>query len=100
MQRVIDIKSAAQAPIHVLISETVYPVSASVPDKATKALAVVAEFTAYAANTTIDGVGYANVDECALYPSGYFVGGCLLNTSGQALAAFTALQQLAGQRFQ
>jgi hypothetical protein len=95
VQCVTDIESAAQAPIHVLISETVYPVPASVPDEATKALAVVAEFTAYATNSTIDGVSYANVDECGLYPTGAFSGGCLISVTGQTLPAYTALQQLA-----
>jgi len=95
MQCVTDIETAARAPIHVLISETVYPVPASVPDEQTKATAVVAEFTAYAANPTIDGVLYADVDECASYPSGYFFDGCLINTSGTQLPAFNALQWLA-----
>jgi hypothetical protein len=99
MQCVTDIENAAQALIHVLISETVYPVPASVPNEATKALAVVAEFTAYAANPSIDGVSYANVDECAFYPTGYFFGGCLISTSGQILPAYPALEQLAHTSF-
>jgi hypothetical protein len=99
MQCVTDVESAAQAPIHVLISESVYTVPASIPDEATKALAVVAAFTAFAANPTVDGVNYANVDECALYRTGYFSGGCIISTSGQALPAYAALQQLAGASF-
>ena len=97
MQCVTDIETAAQAPIHVLISETVYPVPAFVPDEQTKASAVVAAFTAFAANSTVDGVAYANVDECALYPSGYFFDGCLIDTSGNHLPAWDALQWLATQ---
>ncbi len=99
MQCVTDIETAAGGNIHVLISETVYPVPAAVPDEATKALAVVAEFNAYAANATIDGVSYANVDECAFYPTGYFSGGCLISTSGAILPAYTALAQLAQRYF-
>jgi hypothetical protein len=99
LQCVTDIENAAQAPIHVLISESVYTIPGSVPDEATKALAVVAEFSAYAGNATIDGVSYANVDECALYPTGFFVGGCLISTSGQMLPAYTALQQLSAKSF-
>jgi hypothetical protein len=91
---------AAANVSHVLISETMYPVPGSVPDEATKALAVAAEFTAFAANPTVDGVSYANVDECALYPSGYFFDGCLISTGGQILPAYTALQQLAEKYFQ
>jgi hypothetical protein len=99
MQCVTAIENAAQAPIHVLISETVYTVPGSVPDEQTKAAAVVAAFTAFAANPTVDGVSYANVDECALYPSGGFYDGCLIDTSGNNLPAFYSLQWLAGQHF-
>ena len=99
MQCVTDIESAAQVS-HVLISESVYTVPGMVPDEQTKASAVVAAFKAYAANSTVDGVSYANVDECALYPSGYFSGGCLIDTSGASLPAYFTLQQLAGQYFQ
>ncbi|MBD5654926.1 MAG: hypothetical protein IAI50_07060 [Candidatus Eremiobacteraeota bacterium] len=94
-----DIQTAASAPIHILISETVYPVPGFVPDEATKAKAVVAAFTAFAANPTIDGVSYANVDECALYPSGYFFDGCLVDVSGNRLPAYNSLRQLAKARF-
>jgi hypothetical protein len=99
MQCVADIETAAQASIHVLISESAYPVPAAVPDEATKALAVVAEFTTYATNPTVDGVSYANVDECNLYPSGYFSGACLISSTGQVLPAYTALQKLATVQF-
>ena len=90
---------AAANVSHVLISESVYTVPGSVPSEAVKALAVVAEFNAYAPNTTIDGVSYANVDECAFYPTGFFSGGCLIDTAGQILPAYTALQQLATASF-
>jgi hypothetical protein len=100
MQCVTDIQTAAQAPIHILISESVFTIPGSVPDEATKALAIVAEFKAFATNTSIDGASYANVDECALYPSGYFSGGCIISTSGQIFPGYTALQQLAIPAFQ
>lgn len=100
IQCVSDIQSAAHAPsLHILISETVYTVPDSVPDENTKALAVVAAFKAFAAIPTIDGVNYANVDECAEYPTGYFSGGCLIDTSGNILPAYTALQALAQTNF-
>lgn len=99
MQCVTAIQSAAGSPVHVLISESVYTVPGFVPDEATKALAIVASFKAYAANATVDGVNYANVDECALYPSGYFSGGCIMNTSGGILPGYTALQALAASSF-
>jgi hypothetical protein len=49
----------------------------------------------FAADPLIDGVNYANVDECDLYPTGFFVGGCLVDSIGTKLPAFTALQKLA-----
>jgi hypothetical protein len=97
MQCISDVQAAAQAPIHVLISETVYPVPGAVPDEQTKAQAIVAEAAAYAANPTIDGMLYANVDECALYPTGYFMNGCLIDTSGNDLPAWQSLQWYASQ---
>lgn len=91
MQCVTDIETASQVS-HVLISETVYNVPGNVPNEQTKANAAVAEFSVFAANPTIDGVLYANVDECASYPSGYFANGCLIDTSGNHLPAWNALQ--------
>jgi hypothetical protein len=99
MQCITDIESAAQVPIHVLISESGYFVPGSVPDEATKATAVVAEFTAFAADPTVDGASYGNVDECGLYTGGYFAGGCLIDTSGIKLPAYDSLQWLASQHF-
>jgi hypothetical protein len=99
MQCVADIIAASGAPIHVLISESGYLVPATVPDEATKAQAVVAAFTAFAANPSVDGVNYANVDECALYTGTYFAGGCLIDQNGVPLPAYGALQWLASRQF-
>jgi hypothetical protein len=94
MQCVASIRSAAHAAIHLIIGETGYVVPASVPDETAKAKATVAEFRIFEADPLIDGALYANVDECAVYPSGYFVGGCLVNTKGMRLPAFFALRDL------
>ncbi len=99
MQCVTQLESTANVQ-HVLISETVYPIPGTVPNTAMQASAVVADLTAFAANPTVDGVLYADVDECALYPTGFFSGGCLITTSNQILPAYTALQQLATSSFQ
>lgn len=99
IQCITDVEKAAQVPIHVLISETAYSVPGGVPDEQTKAAAIVAEVTAFAANPTVDGVLYANVDECAEYVNTVFAGGCLIDTSGNHLPAYAALQWLAGQNF-
>jgi hypothetical protein len=93
MQCVADIRTAAHAPLHILIGETVYVVPGSVPSEAVKAKAVVAEFDAFAADPLIDGANYANVDECALYSHGYFVGGCLVDAAGNKLPAYDALRE-------
>ena len=101
LQCVADVISASgSSATHILIGETVYPVPNDVADEATKATATVAAFTAYSRLPAVDGVVYANLDECALYPSGYFSGGCLINTSNQQLPAYGALQSLALQYFQ
>ncbi len=94
-----EIQAAAHAPVHVLIGETVYVIPANVPDENVKATAIVAAMKAFAAQPDVDGVNYANVDECDLYPSGYFVNGCLVDSLGKKLAGYTALQALAKSAF-
>ena len=64
LQCISDIQAAAKAPIHVIVGETVYAVPGSVRDEAMKAQAVVAAFKAFARDPAVDGVNYANVDEC------------------------------------
>jgi hypothetical protein len=100
MQCIADIQAATGAAVHVLISESGYPVPAYVPDEATKAKAVAAAFPTFAANPAVDGVSYANVDECGLYPTGYFSGDCLIDTSGNQLPAYAALRSLALAMYQ
>lgn len=95
MQCVADIQHAAHAPIHVIIGETVYTVPGSVRDENIKATAVVAALETFARNPAVDGVNYANIDECDLYPDGYFVGGCLVDSIGKRLPAYDALRKLA-----
>jgi hypothetical protein len=95
LQCIVDVQTAAHAKLQTLISETVYTVPGSVPDEATKAAATVAAFKAFATDTYVDGVSYANVDECALYSSGFFFDGCLIDQQNTKLPAFAALQSLA-----
>jgi hypothetical protein len=100
MQCVTDIQNAAHAPtMHVLIGETAYLVPSTVPNEASKATAVVAAMEQFAENPYVDGVNYGNVDECALYPSGYFMGGCLVSVQGAQLPAYGALESLATSAF-
>ena len=96
IQCIADIQTAAHAPaMHVLIGETAYMVPSTVPDEATKATAVVAVFKKFGQQNLVDGANYANVDECALYPTGYFSGACLIDVNGNKLPAYGALQTLA-----
>ena len=96
MRCIADIQTAAHAPVHMIIGETVYLVPNSVPNETVKAAAIVAEMNAFAANKYVDGVNYANVDECDLYPPGnYFVGGCLVDSLGTQLPGYVALKALA-----
>ncbi len=100
IQCVTDIRTAAgNASLHVLIGETAFMVPSTVPDEATKALAVVAAMNLFAADANIDGVNYANVDECALYPTGEFAGGCLIDVAGNQLPAYGALGALAATAY-
>jgi hypothetical protein len=95
MQCVTDMQTAAHAPVHVLIGETAYMVPANVPNETVKATAIVAEMTTFAGNKYVDGANYANVDECDLYPSGYFVGGCIVDSLNNRLPGYAALKTLA-----
>ena len=100
MQCISDIQAATHNPaLHILIGETAYLVPASVPDEATKAKAIVDLMNIFAQIPLVDGVNYANVDECDLYPTGYFVGGCLVDSIGTTLPAYTALQSLAAKYY-
>ena len=100
LQCVSDIRAAAHDPnLHILIGETAFVIPATVPNEDVKARAVVELMNRFAADPLIDGVSYANVDECDLYPTGFFVGGCLVDSIGTKLPAYTALATLAHQDF-
>jgi hypothetical protein len=94
-----DVRRAAHAPVHVIVGETAYFVPGNVRDEDEKAKAVVAEFQEFAKQPYIDGVNYANIDECDLYPNGYFKGGCLVDSLDARLPAFFALQHLAAAAY-
>jgi hypothetical protein len=90
------IRQAAHDPeLHILIGETAFLIPATVPDEADKAIAIVATMKEFADDPLVDGVNYANVDECDFYPSGFFMGGCLVDSTGNRLPAYAALRALA-----
>ena len=99
LQCIDEIQKAAKAPVHVLVGETVYTVPGGVRDEDEKSTAIVAALAAFSRNPFVDGVNYANIDECDLYPSGYFVGGCLVDSLGKELPAYEALRKLATSAF-
>jgi hypothetical protein len=95
-----NIQTAAHAPnLHLLIGETSYMVTSTVPSESAKSIAVTSMMQMLAAQPYIDGASYANVDECALYPTGYYSGGCLINTAGVRLPAYGTLASLAKSAF-
>lgn len=99
-QCIADVQAAAHAPgMHVLIGETAFTIPGSVPDESAKAKAIVAEMEEFAANPDVDGVSYANVDECDSYPNGFFKGGCLVDSLGKKLPAYDALRALARSEY-
>jgi len=88
-------EAAHDRSLHILIGETAFLVPSTVPDEAAKAIATVDTMKEFAADPLIDGVNYANVDECDLYPSGFFMGGCLVDSVGNRLPAYATLRALA-----
>jgi hypothetical protein len=101
LQCIADVQKATHAPnMHILVGETALLVPATVPNEETKAKAVVDIMELFASQKLIDGLNYANVDECDLYPSGFFVGGCLIDSIGNPLPAYMALQKLATRYYQ
>lgn len=95
-----DIRTASGDPsLHILVGETAFTVPGSVHDEAAKATATVQLMKLLARQPYIDGVNYANVDECDLYPSGFFFDGCLVDSAGQKLPAYDALAKLAARDF-
>ncbi len=100
MKCIADVQKATHtAEMHILIGETAFMVPSTVPDETTKAKAIVEALNRFATDRLVDGVNYANVDECDLYPSGFFMGGCLVDSLGKKLAGYDALEALATRAF-
>ncbi|GAC1566785.1 MAG: hypothetical protein NVS2B3_01470 [Vulcanimicrobiaceae bacterium] len=81
VQCLADLRTASGSPVPIMVGETVTTWSGMVPDAATKALSDVASLHALAATGYVKYINYANVDECGLYPSGYFMNGCLIDVN-------------------
>ena len=84
-----DAANASGNPaLPMMIGETVITWSGMVPDAATKAIADPAELRAFAAMPSVRYINFANLDECALYPSGYFANGCLVDLNNAHVPAW------------
>ena len=84
------IQTAAGNPtLPIMIGETVITWAGMVSDAATQALAVPATLEALKATPGVKYINYANLDECALYPSGYFMNGCLVDVNNAHVPAWT-----------
>ncbi|GAC1542623.1 MAG: hypothetical protein NVS3B10_07010 [Polyangiales bacterium] len=86
-----DLRKAAGSPVPLMIGETVVTWPGEVPDAATKAIAAPIVLRALAAAPGVRYINYANLDECALYPSGYFTNGCLVDESNAHVPGWDAV---------
>ncbi|GAC1306398.1 MAG: hypothetical protein NVSMB19_18510 [Vulcanimicrobiaceae bacterium] len=87
-----DLQGASGDPfLPLMIGETAVTWPGMVPDAATQALAAPAELKALAAAPGVRYIDYANIDECALYPSGYFMNGCIVDATGAHVPAWQAV---------
>lgn len=73
-----DIETAAGANIPLMIGEYAVTVPGVVSSEATASLAIADAIGKFATYPYVQYISYSNVDECALYPSGFFYGGCLV----------------------
>lgn len=84
-----DLQNASGNPqLPMMLGETVITWAGMVPDATTKATADPEDLHALAAVLGVKYINYANLDECALYPSGYFMNGCLVDTNNNAVPAW------------
>lgn len=89
-----DLRTASGAPIPIMIGETVVTVPGMVPDASTQAVAAPAILRALAAAPGVKYVNYANLDECALYPTGYFSNGCLVDVNNTHVPAWEGVHSV------
>lgn len=74
------LETAAGQTVPLMISEMFYGYPNDLANEAQKAAAINGAFNAEISFPQTKYVSYGNVDECGLYPSGYFENGCLVGT--------------------
>lgn len=74
-----DLRTAARAPVPLMIGETVVTWPGEIPDAATQAIAAPLIAPRARRGAGVRYINYANLDECALYPSGCFMNGCIVD---------------------
>lgn len=75
------VTASGLSTIKMMVGETAVLVPGSAPNEATAATDLTLMLNYFASNPNVDHINYANVDECSLYPSGFFFDGCLITTS-------------------
>ncbi|GAC1570752.1 MAG: hypothetical protein NVS3B20_02510 [Polyangiales bacterium] len=89
-----DLRVAAGAPVPLMIGETVVTWPGMVKDAAAQAIAAPATLRALAAAPGVRYINYANLDECGLYPSGYFMNGCIVDKSNVHVPAWAGVHDV------
>ena len=89
-----DLRAAAGAPVPVMVGETAVTWPGMVPDAATQAIAAPVVLRALAAAPGVRYINYANLDECALYPSGYFMNGCIVDVNNAHVPAWQGVHDV------
>lgn len=89
-----DLQKAAGASVSIMVGETVVTWPGMVPDAATQALAAPMVLKALAAAPGVRFINYANVDECALYPTGYFKNGCIVDQNDAHVPAWQGVHDV------
>jgi hypothetical protein len=89
-----DIEQAAGPPIPLMIGEYAVTVPGVVSSEATAALAITDALTKFASYPYTRYVAYANVDECPLYSSGFFLDGCLVTAAQKKQLRWSSAQSI------
>ncbi|GAC1306396.1 MAG: hypothetical protein NVSMB21_09100 [Vulcanimicrobiaceae bacterium] len=99
LQCIPDIQHASgKANLPIMIGETAVTWPGMVPDEEAQASFAPAALRAMAAMPGVRYINYANLDECALYPSGYFMNGCIVDKDDVRVPAWRAVRAVFRRR--
>lgn len=94
------VETAAGSTVPIMLGEFVQTYPGQVPNEQTKDTSIIEQLQLFTADPRIKYISYANVDECGLYPSGYFMNGCLIDTSNVRLPSWYATRPFYGLQTQ